>query len=136
MVGEITAVRAFKLLKSLKLYVASTISRPWFSEQTSNVQGTDLLPVIGRLDITTAKEQTARFQQEHTDAFCLARDVRYSNRSRRWLFTKAIQSRYDGCYEQWASYVRENLTTDKLSDIATKDPDDMAKIPFDELMKK
>ena len=90
-------------------YLASKPNWPrtWLLEQV-----TDPEQMLTDVDLAAAVEQSSQMQLELTDIFCFNRDGRYSQRSRRWLYTRGYGTRMKRNYEMWVAHLRENPTHD------------------------
>lgn len=133
-IGQISGVRALQKLKRLKLFIAAKLPRQWFGEHLSDNASLELEKVQNAMDVSAAKLLDSSIRHEHSEMFALQRDQQYARRSRRWLYTRALQTRWDNTYEEWAGFVRKNLDIPKLAKIEKEDPDQLATEPYKTLL--
>lgn len=108
-IAQTTGVRGLQSFKLTQAFVEAKAQNSFIAEVEGSLNGENLFKVAKQIDQVAAKQQNARWRQEHTDAYCLARDFRYGRRSRKWLFAKAIRTRFDSAYTSWSGFVQENI---------------------------
>jgi hypothetical protein len=108
---QTTGARGLHQATELQEFIAAKTQSRFSAERAGTVRGNELFELAAQVDKVAADKQNATWRQEHTAAYTLARDFRYGHRSRRWLFSRSLSSGFDHAYEQWASFVRENLVT-------------------------
>jgi hypothetical protein len=107
--GNTTGTRALVDNLQTRAYCQATLQQGFAVELFSDLQATELDDLVSQADQLAAAKQTSRYRSELTDVFCLRRDLRYGLRSRRWLFSKAEQTKLIEGQVEWTTFVRENL---------------------------
>lgn len=107
--GQTSGVRSLQIWRFTQAFIAAKTQNIFAAEVAGSLDGKSLLQVAAEIDKVAAKKQNASWRQEHTDAYALARDFRYGHRSRKWLFAKALRTRFDQSYDGWRSFQRENV---------------------------
>jgi hypothetical protein len=133
MIGETHAARIFVLLAQLKKVIASKGKRIWTLEFFNRRQAEELDHLLERQDRAAAVKQTVSLIHENSDTFALRRDLLYGNRSRRWLYAKAFQTRLDANYEAWLAVAKINQEQD-LKHYLTTDPGQLQREKFEQLV--
>lgn len=122
-------------LKYLQAFIAATVQNRFVAEVAGSVNGAGLFTVAEEIDKVAASKQDATWRQEHTDAYCLARDFRYGRRSRKWLFAKALSSDFDSAYHLWLSFVTENLVVQpQIKNMPSSSINSLAEQPFNKTL--
>ena len=117
-------------------YLASNVSyqRTWTAEQMSKLSADQWQALLTTLDHTAALEQSSQMLLELTDLFCLLRGATSAGRSRRWLYTRGMQSRGLRNYEAWSAFVKENPTSNLKGNILDVDPKTLANTSYQLLL--
>lgn len=136
-IGQTTGVRSLQDLKYLQAFIAATVQNRFIAEAAGSLTGDNLFKVASDLDKVAAENQNATWRQEHTDAYCLARDFRYGRRSRKWLMAKALATDFDHAYNLWMSFVTENWVTNQatIAPLLKQEANYLADLPFDKVLK-
>lgn len=108
MVANITVARAFQALAAVHGYVDSTAYKQIYQELVGSFTGASLDALVTEFDADAAKVRSTDVELEHVDLFCLKRDFRYAQRSRRYLYERAQQEKLRHAYELWLLFAREN----------------------------
>lgn len=133
--GQVTGVRSLQDLRYLQAFIAATTQNLFSAELAGTINGKVLFDVAAEIDKVAAKKQDASWRQEHTDAYCVARDFRYAHRSRKWLFAKALSSDFDRAYALWQSFVQENFVTQpQIAKMPGEDVNALADKPFNQVL--
>ena len=134
--AQLTGVRGLQTWKFTLAVIGSKAQNVFSAEFVGSLRGTQLQKVSKALDAVAAAKQNARWRLEHTDAFCLARDFRYGRRSRRWLAAKALRSKFDQAYAEYAVFLNENvLLNPDLAKLPSQDINVLSQKPFSDIMK-
>ena len=125
--AKTTIGRALKALKSLQQYLGSKASKPLVSESTADGKGGELQTQYTAYDLATAdgslRTSAGRFEQ--VAQFCLARDFRNMQRSRRYLYMRAYQERLRAGLAGVMEFAVQNPDLD-LEKIVAQNPDLLA----------
>lgn len=134
--GENTAVRLLVRLQNIREQISAAATRIWTGEYFGNVQATELDALQELQDRKSAIARDLRYTHENASTFALRRDYRYGQRSRKWLYAKAMQTKLDRNYDQWTVFIRLNLVQGDFYAKATDvNPQQLAEQSFDQLNK-
>jgi hypothetical protein len=135
-IGQLTGVRGLQTWRFTQAIISAKSQNVFASEVAGTLDGKPLVKVASAIDAVAAKKQNASWRQEHTDAYCLARDFKYAHRSRKWLAAKALRTTCDHAYEEYASFLRENVILQpELDKLPGKDVAVLAATPFSDILK-
>jgi len=134
--AQVTGARAVQDDARNGKYLASKPEYPrtWLAEQMGQMSDSEWRALLTQMDHSAALEQSSQAMLELTDLFCLLRDSRYAGRSRRWLYTRAAQTRGLRNYEAWRAFVQENPTADLQGKFLNVDPKTLASQPYQLLL--
>jgi hypothetical protein len=99
-------------------YCAAKEQSGFAAEEFSDISGKELDALISQIDVATAKSQTSRLRMDLGDVFAMRRDLRYGQRSRKWLFLKAQQTRINSNFLLWINWALENSQNLNASTVA------------------
>jgi hypothetical protein len=135
--GSVTGVRALQRWKRTLAFIGAKVQNAFAAELAGSLSGASLTQNTKDLDGKAAAEQNSRWRQEHTDAYCLARDHRYGRRSRRWLFARSLGSDMDHAYWVWVVFNRENgIVVPEIAQMPSQDPNALAEKPYNEILPR
>lgn len=135
-IGQLTGVRGLQTWRFTQAVISAKSQNVFASEVAGTLDGKSLTSVASAIDAVAAKEQNAAWRQEHTDAYCLARDFKYAHRSRKWLSAKALRTTCDHAYEEYSSFLRENVILQpELAKLPGQDVAVLAEKPFSDILK-
>lgn len=103
-IPKTTAVRALEGLSLLQRYLVGDIQRTKLSELLTSLKSEELSKLFAEYDIKSIGQKDPGMREEMLDAFCLLRDQRYGQRSRKHLYTQAYQSKLRGRYEAFMEF--------------------------------
>ena len=109
--GELTGIQGLRERAETLSRNSAASQQSFAAEIAGTVDAEPLFQLVSRMDKRAAGKPNASNRQEHTNAFCLARDHRYAHRSRRWLLARALAGDMERAYQQWAAFLRTNYTT-------------------------
>ena len=119
--GATTGVRALQWLKETLGIIHSKPEKMFVAERMGDLSGKAFAEHVSSLEKEAAKHQNSRWRNEHTDAYCFLRDYRYGRRSRRWLMTKAMDTKLENTSDLWTNFVRINHVFDPTVDRLLKE---------------
>jgi hypothetical protein len=134
-IAQITAVRANDAYKRLLSYISNKLQKGWFAERLNKPGSDELATTVEAMDIASTAHYDAQHRSEHSEMYALQRDQTYMTRSRKWLYTRAMQTKMDHAYEAVATFGRQNSENEALAEIIQSEPDKLENISFKELLK-
>jgi hypothetical protein len=132
--AQVTGARALQDLYRLSQYLDSAEPRSWSAEKIGSLDASSLNSLLTALDQSASIELSSQLMLEFTDTFCRVRDQRYANRSRKWLYTRAGQTKALRAYELWSAFLKENQTQDLQTNFLNQDPKSLAGVDFKTLL--
>lgn len=134
--GKLSAARARQWLQNTLAYLtakreqnsvrlAQISQRVPLGEWAEDYKGTALWISANDQDMAALGKKTAASAFEHQEAYCLARDYSYAQRSRQFLYTMGHQGRLRTGYELWAAFAVANPVA-LAKKVATKTPEQLA----------
>jgi hypothetical protein len=106
--AQTVGTRALQNMAIETSVTSSVMERSFVSEMADEIDGKKLYKLVGELDKRAAKHKDTTWRMEHTDSFCLLRDLRYANRSGRWLRAKAIGQAFQNACDAWRIFATTN----------------------------
>ncbi len=106
--GQTVGTRALVEESRTKDFCAAKAQSGFSAEQLSGFLDSGLDKLVDLADEQAAIKQWSQLRMEFTDLFCLRRDITYGNRSRKWLMTRALQTRLNRVYVAWREFAIEN----------------------------
>lgn len=111
--AQTVGTRALVVQDEIIAYCGARRQNGFVSENFSDLAATELDGLVTVVDSASAATLTSRYLLEDMDVFGLRRDLRYSLRSRKWLFARGQQTGINGSFAGWTTFVREHLPADK-----------------------
>lgn len=125
--AKTTIGRALRSLKNLQQYLASKVRKPIVSETSVDGKGAELQTQYTAYDLAAAdgtlRTSAGRFEQ--VAQYCLARDFRNMQRSRRYIYARAHQERVRASLSALMEFAVQNPDLD-LEKIMAMNPDQIS----------
>lgn len=138
-IGQVTGVRALRQLQLTKQYLAGERPRPWHAEQLADRLAEGLKAINHAVDVRNAIDRAWFLRLENMELHALRRDRQYGSRSRKWIYSRAQQTKLLQQQEIWIQFVKWHVELEEadkyLTAMLQKDPAQLSEQSWETLLR-